>query len=1010
MKTILSAALAALLPFFLFAQSRDSITSVEQDAIFRNNLAKNDFDEALNVAKATLLKIDSNSQYYTALWKSRVGIAFLYKQENDSAIVYLNRAKAFFTKIEMRHESVFLAKICQNLGIAYTNKANYKKAEAELSEAVGILNNNETEPGKQALVSLYTVLTHFLSQTGEHEKLVQVTNEAITFTKKSFGDTIVLIGNLYQNLGVSYYRKGMYPEADREFEAALRQYELNETNRENSQKQRADALNNLGGMRFERGDYEGAVDYCAQAIHLLESQNFPLDAPEYLNAYGNIAQAFLKLGELQKAEKYFLKTRDVLRQKPDVLADVFATTYDGLGQTYLSMKMPPDTALSIHLEGLPLVRERFGVNWRTAFMQYNIGKDYLALKQQDSAIFFMNTAIKTYLDSPGGNPPLLSDIYRTLAELDTEQGRWSDALRLLDLSAAALSSVGNAGQAGFESRLWKAVFFAKADLFLKKYLRDGRQFIDLQNAHTNLQSSSRWLDRYRDSLIAYNPEILQNILGHTRLAEAILWEMYQAQPSQSLADEMFETADRGKSRELFEQFRFVNLLGNPAFADSIEREKELSKQMAIRWGRLAEFSGDKAFAYRDLRVQYQAELAHLKRQHDALLAWFDKKDPDFAKKRREPPRISRAETQALLDPGQCLLEYVLTDTAIYIFLLRKDRTLPPVVVRKDLRFRAWLDAVLNECRNPLKPSVGDDEIERRASQFGEAAHGLYRLLLEPLRPYLTSRVTVVRDAELNYLPFEVLLDAKPQAGAFFDSLPYLIRKFTFSYSNAAALYREARERKIKPLHHAIVVAPFANWSYGLWKKLSRSGEQPRSLRSSGTCDTLLNELATKEAFVRTVPKYRFVQLFTHAEADSVVGRKSFILLRKANDSIPEKMYAAEIFSLRLEAEIVALGACETAHGKLDRGEGMICLAWAFTGAGVRSLVATLWKAESGDAAPYILDRFYGLSNTMTRDAALRQAKLDYLKKQESMGDELHNAHPFFWAPFILIGENRQVKF
>lgn len=1008
MKTILAAAFATLLPFSLFAQSPDSIVSAQRDAIFRNNINDPAFD-AVRFAKDaldTVLQVNPASHYHAAFWRGRIGAAFLYKQENDSAIAYLVQAKDYFSQGKNARTSVSLAVLHQSLGIAYNNKRKFREAKAELFEAAAILKNNER--GKLVMSQVYSALTQTLAQAGEHDTLVQITKEALAFVEANLSKEASLIGNIRQNLGISYYYKGMYPEAEAEFSAALAQYDLNEANRQGSKSEMANILNNLGGMRFEMGDYEEAVSYCSRAIYFLDSLGFPPDAPEYLNAYGNIAQAFQKLEELAKAKHYFLEIISRLRGKPDALADVFASTYDGLGQTYLALGKP-DSALAIHLEGLPLVRERFGISWQTAFMEFNIGKDYFALGQRDLAKTYLNTAIETYRQAGGGKPTMLSEACRTLAEINIAQSRWAEALQLLDNASLALSDMADSTQANFESRSWEAVFLTKARLYLQKHKSPERQPGDLEKAYGNLRSANQWLDRYRDNLSAYNPEILQNILDHTHLAEAILWEMYQAKPSQTLSDEMFETADRGKSRVLFEQFRLFNALESGKLpTDTL---KNLNAEINIWSGKIVALT-ETAFAQKDLRTQYQSKLAELKRRREALLIQLDAQDANFAQKRREPPGITRAETQSLLAPDQCLLEYTLTDSAVYIFLLRKDRMLPPIVMQKETHLQMWLDMMREVCYAPIPESADGDSVQRRVAQFAEAAHGLYGLLIDTLRPHLAKRVTVVRDGELNYLPFEALVE--DTTGFFFDELPYLLHKFVFSYENAAALYREVRHRKVNPARpRALALAPFADWSYGEWAQLPKSGELLPNLCRLKTkdCDTYSGKNATIAVLMTEAPYYRFVHLFTHAKADDKVGRKSFILLRKPSGTEPnmppDTLFAAEIFGLNFQAELISLNACETSQGELKKGEGIICLAWAFTSVGARSLVTTLWRAEADEAAPFIFNEFYGhLRRGTPRDLALCQAKVDYLSKQTG----IYRHHPFFWAPFILTGETERVNF
>jgi CHAT domain-containing protein len=108
----------------------------------------------------------------------------------------------------------------------------------------------------------------------------------------------------------------------------------------------------------------------------------------------------------------------------------------------------------------------------------------------------------------------------------------------------------------------------------------------------------------------------------------------------------------------------------------------------------------------------------------------------------------------------------------------------------------------------------------------------------------------------------------------------------------------------------------------------------------------------------------------------------------------------EVFNLRLTAESVVLSACETGVGKRVGGEGLITLARAFFHAGARSVVVSLWQVRD-ESTRDLMVRFYrGLDTGETRVEALRHAKLQMIQ-----GGRF--AHPFYWAPFVLVGDTRE---
>jgi CHAT domain-containing protein len=98
---------------------------------------------------------------------------------------------------------------------------------------------------------------------------------------------------------------------------------------------------------------------------------------------------------------------------------------------------------------------------------------------------------------------------------------------------------------------------------------------------------------------------------------------------------------------------------------------------------------------------------------------------------------------------------------------------------------------------------------------------------------------------------------------------------------------------------------------------------------------------------------------------------------------------------------VILSACNTAAGDARSAEALSGLARAFFYAGSRSLLVSHWYVASDTAVPLITTAMAMLTNdpTMGRADSVRRSKLSMIDK----GKE-YEAHPAFWAPFVLVGE------
>ncbi len=116
------------------------------------------------------------------------------------------------------------------------------------------------------------------------------------------------------------------------------------------------------------------------------------------------------------------------------------------------------------------------------------------------------------------------------------------------------------------------------------------------------------------------------------------------------------------------------------------------------------------------------------------------------------------------------------------------------------------------------------------------------------------------------------------------------------------------------------------------------------------------------------------------------------------------LYLNEIMHMKLKADLVVISACDTGLGKFQRGEGILSMARGFTYAGAKSILTTLWNIDD-QKTPILMKQFYRfLHQGMSKGMALHQAKLYFL-------DHFSNeeTHPYYWAPFILIGDNSVIE-
>lgn len=156
----------------------------------------------------------------------------------------------------------------------------------------------------------------------------------------------------------------------------------------------------------------------------------------------------------------------------------------------------------------------------------------------------------------------------------------------------------------------------------------------------------------------------------------------------------------------------------------------------------------------------------------------------------------------------------------------------------------------------------------------------------------------------------------------------------------------------------------------------------------------------------SLAKYKIVHFATHGAVAGEVSRTSEpgLLLTppdKASDIDDGYLSASEITGLKLNADWVILSACNTAAGDAKGAEALSGLARAFFYAGGRSLLVSHWQVASQTTVKLITNAVVELKRSpqIGRAEALRRSMLAMITRGTD-----YEAHPSFWAPFVLVGE------
>jgi CHAT domain-containing protein len=145
--------------------------------------------------------------------------------------------------------------------------------------------------------------------------------------------------------------------------------------------------------------------------------------------------------------------------------------------------------------------------------------------------------------------------------------------------------------------------------------------------------------------------------------------------------------------------------------------------------------------------------------------------------------------------------------------------------------------------------------------------------------------------------------------------------------------------------------------------------------------------------VNNIENFGIIHMASHGEFNPVNPLFSSIKLSKGLDT-DGNLEAAEIFSLKINADVVVLSACQTGLGKVTSGDDVIGLNRAFFYAGTHTIVSSLWRV-SDIATAVLIKQFYRRYAGHSKADSLRMAIL-HVKQR--------HPHPSYWGAFTLVGD------
>jgi CHAT domain-containing protein len=948
----------------------------------------------------------------------------VYRQDGaDKALPEFERLARLFRHSTQRHDE---AAALRYTGECHWRLGNFREARSYLDRALTL---DRASGDRLALGKTLNVLGLLEWDLGHYDQAIGVFKRAGTLGRE-LGDKR-LEGASLNNLSLVYDELGDYQTSLQQYHQVLDLYRGADIPRGLV----GDTLGNLGGTHLLLGRYREALDYYRQALKISEALQSTASMSQ---DHGNIALCLLGLGQVDEALGHFDLAIDLAAQAGMQQDRAYWLLGKGNG---LVQKGRYGKGLEYQREALA-VYEKLGAQAELGEALYDMGRLYLLLGDADSAEEYFSRALNSArsiglsravtlnlialgdLQFRGAQFEAATALYdqarQRSAQSDERQHLAQSLLRLAlahrqlqqlkpasDEVAQALTLSRQIG-----ARLVEAeALFAQAELdrLRQRFTAALAGFIAAEAAQAQIGdpdllwqidfSRARTYEALGNKTAAIEAliaavTVIESVrsrlleerfrAGYVQDKYEVYTELVRLQLELGRTAEAFSTAERLRARSYAEQLQ--GRIAAPLSPEDQQTEAQLRARIRQLQRALGEEESQGRSASRPRAVNtYSHELLLAEQEYQGFVVSRSNALPLDAAIDNPP---SAAEIQTRLAQGEGLLEYVVGQDSMTVFVL----TTHSVSARTFAVRRADLGSRIGLLRDLIR-HPGDD-------RWGKPAAALSATLWTPIEAagWLKDidHLYIVPHGVLNYLPFALL----PRPGTGPQQL--VVDTYTVAYLPAATALLQDAHASNAP-RGLLAMAPARS-------RLRYAPDEARAVDALFRPDSrlLVGTGATEEQFKALAGQYRVLHLATHGNFNKRYPLLSGLEL-EADANEDGMLQVHEILALKLTADLVTLSACDTALGsgyfaETPAGDDFVGMTRAFLAAGSASVMATLWEVDDRSSVA-LMTRFYGYLNqseTPNEPDALARA-------QQDLRSSNNFRHPYFWAPFILVGKTRRVQ-
>ena len=729
------------------------------------------------------------------------------------------------------------------------------------------------------------------------------------------------------------------------------------------------ALNTKGSLKIKMGQANTALEAWQKAEHIYTQLD---DDAGVIGSQINQAQALQAMGFYRRSQKLLKSINQTLLSKPD--SQLKVQSLQSLGVT---LQLVGDLKKSEEVLKQSLaISQRLSLD--TSDILFSLGNTARDLKQTEIAFnYYQQVAANP------NNPLIQLEARLNQLSLHIEQSQFQQAFSLIPQIQSQLESLPPS-----RSSIYANVNFAKS---LAKLQQSPGATASLNtNAARTLARAIKQAESLEDLRAqAYAVAQLGSLYEKTnQLDEALKLSRQALQIAQNInaSDIIYQAAwqvgrilkIQGKSQEAIS-----------AYNSSIQTLKTLrSDLVAIN---------------RDLQFDFQESVEPVYREFVDLLLQSDssfnkqktkgisQKNLRLARNTLEALQLAELDNffrEACINAKPEQIDQIDRTAAIIYPIILDNRleviaSLPgkPLTSYSTNLPEAEIEATIKQLRFSLNPAYSQ---QKRLKQYHQAYDWLIKPIEADLEASNIETLAFVLDGSMrNNIPMASLYDGKQ----------YLVEKYSVALSPGLQLMQA---RKLKGDNLNVIAAGLSEARQG-FKALPAVQSEVEKISSQVKSTLLVNEQFTDQNLAKRIKSTPFsvLHLATHGQFSSN-SEETFILTWNGKINVKQlsEFLRFRDLSESEPVELMVLSACQTAKG--DK-RAILGLAGVAVRSGARSTLATLWAVKDQSTAKFMVEFYKQLNKPgISKAEALRQTQLTFLKDKNL-------THPFYWAPFILVG-------